>query len=239
MSPKETDPKNRGSSNRDTNRRAPYRQELKQAMREQIVRSAEYVFAEKGFGKAKIEEIADRAGVAAGTIYLYFENKEDLYFKLIHNKIDQLVASIDESLGDATSSFEKIRRITHAQLRFFEANELFFKIYLHETRGFEWNLQLKFGKKTMARYRDHLEFLSKTFEDGIGSGEFVNTIAPLDMAIGLQGIINSFAAYWMQQDVPRTALENTALILEIFFKPMIPVNPRYTNKGVKKGSSEP
>ena len=58
------------------------RERNKALRREQILEAAVRVFARRGFGKATVAEIAEEAGVAAGTIYIYFEGKEDLFMSI-------------------------------------------------------------------------------------------------------------------------------------------------------------
>jgi len=185
-------------------------------MREQILNSAEYVFANKGFGKAKIEEIASHAGVAVGTIYLQFDNKDTFYFTLLNARIDQLVALTKKSTVGSETSLGKIRRVTEAQLDFFEKNSLFFKVYLHETRGFEWNIEFKLGSKLMARYRRHVRFLSQIFKTGIANDEFSDNLSPQDMAVALQGMVNAFLTHWNLQRRAGNVGQDANLILDIF-----------------------
>lgn len=59
----------------------------KQAKREAILRAAIDEFSEKGFGNTKLSAVADRAGVAKGTLYLYFESKEDLFAGVVHESL--------------------------------------------------------------------------------------------------------------------------------------------------------
>ena len=57
-----------------------------------ITEAAVEVFAEKGFHQARISDIAKRAGVADGTIYLYFKNKDDLLLSVFEEKMDYLIS---------------------------------------------------------------------------------------------------------------------------------------------------
>ena len=194
-----------------------YRQRLKQEMREQILRSAEQVFAEKGFAASKIEEIAGRAGVAVGTIYLHFGSKDDLYFTLLNTRIDYLFSVRDKSVSGPMSALEKIRRLTETELELNEENQLFFKIFIQETSGFEQGIEYNLGSKIMERYRGHIEFLSEIFKRGMADGEFADHLDPLNLAVALQGMINAFMAHWDHRGTPGDSSEKAALIVEIFF----------------------
>jgi len=181
------------------------------------LRSAEHVFAEKGFADSKIEEIAGCAGVAVGTIYLHFGSKDDLYFTLLNTRIDYLDSVIAKSASGPMPALEKIRRVTETELELNEQNHLFFKIFLQETRGFEQGIEYNLGAKIMERYRGHIEFLSEIFERGIADGEFKDNLDPLNLAVALQGMINAFVAHWDHRATPGDSSKMAALILEIFF----------------------
>ncbi|HND32361.1 MAG TPA: helix-turn-helix domain-containing protein, partial [Myxococcota bacterium] len=65
----------------------------------QILDAAIDVFAEKGFHKARIADVAERAGVADGTIYLYFKNKEELLLTIFEEKMSQLIEGVQAAMA--------------------------------------------------------------------------------------------------------------------------------------------
>lgn len=219
------DTKQKSSANTKGARPSSYRQKLKEAMREQILLSAEAVFADKGFANAKVEEIASRAEVAVGTIYLHFGNKEELYYSLLDSRITLVDSCVKKAAEDAHTPIEAIKKIVEAQLLFFETNILFFKIFLHETLGFEWNIQFKFGDEFMERYRDHVRFIAGVFEQGIAQGEFTEDYTSMDLAIALQGMINAFTTAWSQDKPPGNFMENAEIILNLFFGSILQAAP--------------
>ena len=76
----------------------------KEARPQEILDAALAVFAEKGFAAAKLEEIAKRAGVSKGTIYLYFESKEAVFKALIQERLASRVGGFAELLNDYQGS---------------------------------------------------------------------------------------------------------------------------------------
>ena len=66
--------------------------------RQRILDAALKVFAERGYYNAKVAEVARQAGVADGTIYLYFENKDDLLINLFEDRMDFLIRRLREDL---------------------------------------------------------------------------------------------------------------------------------------------
>jgi TetR/AcrR family fatty acid metabolism transcriptional regulator len=77
--------------------------------REKIIHSAIYIFAEKGFHEAKISEIAENAGVADGTIYLYFKNKTDILLAIFEEEVAKIITKINQRLITADDPLEKLR----------------------------------------------------------------------------------------------------------------------------------
>jgi AcrR family transcriptional regulator len=79
-----------------------------------ILDAAEAVFLHKGFEAATMEEVADRAAVAKGTLYLYFPSKEDLFLGLSVRIQDRLLHRYGEAVADAQSGIDQLFRITKA-----------------------------------------------------------------------------------------------------------------------------
>jgi len=94
--------------------RSPRWRRRKDARPEEIVAAALDVFVERGFARTKLEDVARRAGVTKGTIYLYFENKEALFKALIRQTIVPVIAQGEELArsftGSARDLFERLVR---------------------------------------------------------------------------------------------------------------------------------
>jgi TetR/AcrR family fatty acid metabolism transcriptional regulator len=85
--------------------------------RRTILNAAVRVFAEKGFHKARVSDVAEQAGVADGTIYLYFRNKEDLLICIFEDSMDTLLSGLQASLEDVSDPLERIRVFARFHLR--------------------------------------------------------------------------------------------------------------------------
>jgi AcrR family transcriptional regulator len=83
--------------------------------RETLLDAAEIVFAEKGFYRATLDDIATRAGFTKGAVYSNFRNKEDLLLELLNRRTDQLIEAVDTLLEsetpDASGQFPTIREL--------------------------------------------------------------------------------------------------------------------------------
>lgn len=76
--------------------------------RRRILDAAEQVFARLGFYEAKVADVAKGAGVADGTIYLYFKNKDDLLISLFENRMQHFVAELGRRLAQCRDAREKL-----------------------------------------------------------------------------------------------------------------------------------
>jgi AcrR family transcriptional regulator len=90
---------------------APKWRRRKDARPSDIVAAALSIFSEKGFAGARIEEIARRAGVSKGTVYLYFETKSDLFRAVVHQAIIPNIAEIEAMVLNLDLPFADIVRM--------------------------------------------------------------------------------------------------------------------------------
>jgi len=136
------------------------------AKRERIIRAAIRIFSQKGFFNSKISEIARLAGVADGTIYLYFKNKDDLLISLFEEKMGEVVADVRarvEGGGDALSRL-KIFIDNHMDLLTREAG-------LIEVIQVELRQSNKFMKEYVpVKFLEYLDVISGILEAGKREG---------------------------------------------------------------------
>jgi TetR/AcrR family fatty acid metabolism transcriptional regulator len=88
-----------------------------EAKYQRILAAALEVFARKGFHEAKISEIARSAGVADGTIYLYFKNKDDVLISLFEAKLEQINAGLRDGLDKITDVRERLTHVIRYHLQ--------------------------------------------------------------------------------------------------------------------------
>jgi len=102
--------------------------------RASIVQAAIEVFGKKGFKTASISEIAQKAGIANGTIYQYFGSKEDLFFSIPIEKTNEFRSQLELHLEGISGAFNKIRKFVWYFLYFFKANPEYGRILMLEMR---------------------------------------------------------------------------------------------------------
>jgi TetR/AcrR family fatty acid metabolism transcriptional regulator len=102
--------------------------------RESIIQAAIEVFSKKEFKTASISEIARKAGIADGTIYQYFRNKEDLFFSIPIEKTNEFRSQLELHLEGISGASNKIRKFVWYFLYFFKTNPGYGRILMLEMR---------------------------------------------------------------------------------------------------------
>jgi AcrR family transcriptional regulator len=100
--------------------------------RDQILTAAHAVFASRGFKESTVGDIADAAGIAKGTLYLYFKSKDEIYWAALDRGLDGLHALTTAALARGDGPREKLRAFIETKVRFFDEDREFFSIYFAE-----------------------------------------------------------------------------------------------------------
>lgn len=108
------------------------REREREQRRAEILAAAERIFAARGFHDSSVESIAEAAGFASGTIYLYFQDKEALYMAVFIAKLTQLIDHVETRSGEVAEPIEALRRAIGAQLEFHDQHREFFQIFSRE-----------------------------------------------------------------------------------------------------------
>lgn len=188
-----------------------------QARRKEILEAAERLFAQKGFFPTTMSEIAEEAEFGTGTLYKFFKSKEDLYFTLINEKVEDINRLVKAELSQKGSAIERIKKVLELQFHFTEKNRDFFRIYISERSRFEWNVKEDLGKGVHNKMVAYIRLLAKVMEEGIRMGE-LKSLPPLDLAHALVGMVNSFIFEWLITPKPYSLISKADTILEIFLK---------------------
>lgn len=128
------------------------RERRKIAIRSDLVRAARELFGERGIYDARIEDLAERAGIAKGTVYLYFRRKEELVQAVVEAGFDDLARHAGAAAEGARSLPDLVGRVVVAHLEFLAANPDLMRVF-HQVRGVllfqrqEWRaLRLPLGR---------------------------------------------------------------------------------------------
>ncbi|HEX6923183.1 MAG TPA: TetR/AcrR family transcriptional regulator [Bacillales bacterium] len=149
-----------------------------------IIDAAVVVIADHGFDQAQISKIAKEAGVADGTIYLYFKNKEDLLISLFHDKMGQFIEHIENEIADQDKIEEKLLKMIEMHFRLLSADYRLAIVTQLELRQSNKGLRAKIGE-VLKRY---LAVIDDILEGGIEQGVFDES---LDIRLARQMIFGT------------------------------------------------
>ena len=188
--------------------------------RARIMDAAIKVFAERGFHTATVAEIARAAGVADGTIYLYFKSKDDLLLRLFDEKMTQLLAEARAALAEERKAPEKLRRFIQLHLSLVERNPELAQVLIVELRQSAQFLKTADRNKLAA----YVDLIAEVVRAGQESREIVPTIAPAAVKRAIFGALDELALGWLQSG-RRANLKKTASdVADWLVRGLLPAN---------------
>lgn len=168
----------------------------KKAKYKQIIDAAIVVIAENGYHSAQVSKIAKQAGVADGTIYLYFKNKEDILISLFRERLMNHIAEVKKSIDAKQTAAEKL----------FALIEKHFQMLVHDRNlAVVLQLELRQVNKELRRrineiFKEYLKVIDEVIEFGKKTGEFRQD---LDLRLARQmifGTMDETATTWVMKD---------------------------------------
>lgn len=161
--------------------------------REAILRSATKVFARKGFFNSKVADIAEMAGIADGTVYLYFKSKEEILHSIFDRAMADFITEGKRELEIIKRPVEKLRKIAQLHLERLGADRELAIVFQIELRG-----STKFMQEfSAAGFGEYLDIIKRTIEKGQKSGEFRMDMKPIICAKILYGALDEMVTNWI------------------------------------------
>jgi TetR/AcrR family fatty acid metabolism transcriptional regulator len=159
---------------------------------DRILFAAERVFSQKGFTKATISEIAKSAGVAEGTVYDYFENKEDLLLSIPVKRFGKYLDELPDTFH-IKSPLRKLRRFIRYHFSLFLMEREFLKVFLLQIQ-----LNKRFyGSKAFEAFRNYFRVIEEIIEEGKREGSFHSEVNPRIFRNMFLGTFSHLALRWI------------------------------------------
>ncbi|HNX00775.1 MAG TPA: TetR/AcrR family transcriptional regulator [Candidatus Cloacimonadota bacterium] len=170
--------------------------------RDAIINSAINVFARKGYMKAKISDVAKKAEVADGTVYLYFKNKDDLLINAMREMLEDKLIKIRKKIAKEATAREKLFKFAELQIDLFMKNPDVVRFMVVEIRQSQ-----EFYKKypSYGPMNEFLEYVETLVKDAIEEGS-IRKIDPKTFALMIMGTTDFALTQW--------ALGNSKLSLQ-------------------------
>ena len=161
--------------------------------RESILRAATRVFAHNGYFNSKVADIARAAGVADGTVYLYFKSKEEILHSIFDQNMAEAIAADRKLIDKLRDPREKLRRIATLHLERLGADRDLAVVFQVELRG-----STKFMEEfSAAGFAEYLGLLRAIFEEGQRSGVFRKELNAKVAAKIFFGALDEMATNWI------------------------------------------
>jgi TetR/AcrR family fatty acid metabolism transcriptional regulator len=161
--------------------------------RRRIIDAAVEVFAEKGFFYARVSEIADAAGVADGTIYLYFKSKDDILIAIFEEKMAEILARFVTMLQEVDDPAEKIRRYIIEHLKLVAEQPKLMQVLTVELRQ-SARFMKEYSPHSFAKY---LALVGSILDEGQKKGIFRKSFDPAVFRRALFGAIDELSLAWV------------------------------------------
>jgi TetR/AcrR family fatty acid metabolism transcriptional regulator len=160
---------------------------------QQIIDAAVRVFARKGYYHSRVSDIAGEAGIAAGTIYLYFKTKDEILVTLFREKMAQFVGSVRKAISDLPDAVSKLRRLVALHFEMLEQNPELAEVVQVELRQGQ-----KFFRGASSReVSSYFALIASVIDEGVAEGRFRRGLPVAVATKTLFGAMDQLATSWV------------------------------------------
>jgi TetR/AcrR family fatty acid metabolism transcriptional regulator len=161
--------------------------------RDAILRAAIDVFADRGYFNAQVADVARAAGIAAGTVYLYFRSKDDLLVSIFEKTMKERLAEGHAAVADIADPAERLRQFARLHLGMLGRDR---------NLAIVFQVELRQSVKFMERFsstllRDYLGQIRAAIEDGQKAGLFRTDLNATSVAKVFFGALDEMATNWI------------------------------------------
>jgi len=182
----------------------------------QIIDAAVVVIAENGYHQAQVSKIAKQAGVADGTIYLYFKGKEDILIQVFKEKMSVFVENLKDILQEDGSATDKLYKMVENHFRVLYSDKLLAIVTQLELRQSNKELRYKINEVL----KEYLSLLDEILIKGMKNGEFDEG---MDLRLARQmvfGTIDETITTWVMNDQKYNLMELAPKVYKLLLNGM-------------------
>ncbi len=180
---------------------------------EAILRAAIKVFARKGYFNSKVADIAGKAKIADGTVYLYFKSKEEILHSIFDRMMTEFISEGKKEVGAIEKADKKIERIAELHLEKLGADRDLAIVFQVQLRG-----SIKFMREfSAAGFAEYLDIIRSAFEEGQKQGIFRKDLNATVCAKILYGALDEMVTNWVLSKKKYELAPLANEVLKIFF----------------------
>jgi TetR/AcrR family fatty acid metabolism transcriptional regulator len=182
--------------------------------RDRILEAAVKVFARKGYFAARVADIAGQAGVADGTIYLYFRNKEDILVSLFDETMAEHIEKGREEIATVEGAAARLRVIAQHHLRLLGENRDLAVVFQVELRQ-----STKFMERFTAGWlHDYLAIIAEVIEEGQRDGSFRPDLSRRMATKAFFGALDEMVTSWILSAKEYDLVSQAAPVVDLFLR---------------------
>ncbi len=168
------------------------RRKREQAVKKKaILRAARKLFFDKGFRSVTVENIAHRAEISKGSVYIYFNSKEEIYTQILFTEIEKFHKKIENILQDENHAFEVMEKFFRIYLDFFISDRELFRILMNfMLHPEDANLTPEFSNHIIKSTNKTIKIIENIILFGIQRGEFPASVNIVQCRNALWGLLN-------------------------------------------------
>jgi TetR/AcrR family fatty acid metabolism transcriptional regulator len=181
---------------------------------QQIIDAAVRVFARKGYFSSRVSDIAREAGIAAGTIYLYFRTKEDILITLFREKMAEFVSALWRAIAEERDAVAKVRRLVYMHFDILERHPELAEVVQVELR----QGQKFFRGPATQEIAAYFALIASVLEEGVAAGHFRSDL-PVKVATKmLFGAMDQMATSWVLGKRGYRLVDTTGAVADLFLQ---------------------
>jgi len=180
----------------------------------QIIEAAVRIFARKGYYNSRVSDIAREAGVAAGTIYLYFTTKDEILVTLFRDKMAQFVGALRKAIADEPDAVAKLRRLVRLHFEMLEDNPELAEVLQVELRQGQ-----KFFRGASAQeVSSYFALISAVIDEGVAQGQLRDNLPVKVATKALFGAMDQMATSWVLGKRGYRLVDTAESVADIFLR---------------------
>jgi AcrR family transcriptional regulator len=198
---------------------AESKEELVEGFRVHSIQDAAMrVIARKGPGAATMQDIADEAGIAKGTIYLYFRNREEVLEKTAESAFAELLSRLQTVLAEPGSLPDRLRALVRTKIEYFDAHQEFFRVYM----AMRYPDGVCSGERRKRRaerpqFSRYIERLTGFLSEAARRGE-AKPLEPSRVALFLAEGVSAILVHRLSETPPPTREDEVEWIVELMLR---------------------
>jgi TetR/AcrR family fatty acid metabolism transcriptional regulator len=181
---------------------------------QQIIEAAVRVFARRGYYNSRVSDIAREAGIAAGTIYLYFKTKDDILVTLFRDKMAEFVDALRKAIANEPDAASKVRRLVWLHFSRLEEDPELAEVLQVEMRQGQKFFRGASGQEIGA----YFALIASVLEEGVSEGRFRSGMSVKVATKMLFGAMDQMATSWVLGKRGYRLVDTADAVADIFLQ---------------------